>query len=224
VSTRGPLDFDDGGESAPAEREREPAPLEPPPPAKPPGASRYTWFLGVVGVLLIALVSINALSSEGVPSGGPNAGDRLIPFAVPLATAPARKDEDANVDRKQVCEVRGSGVLNLCVLSRSGPVALAIFPTEAPECRSVMDQFDRVARQAAGVQLVAVGSRGDRAALRRDHAFPVGWDKDGAVASLYGLVGCPQITFAARGGRVVESTRTGLTDRELVLRLQRLGA
>jgi hypothetical protein len=223
VSARGPLDFDDAGEPRPVEEEpgRAPAP-EPPPPAKPPSAHRYTWFLGVVGVLLIALVTINSLGSEGVPSGGPNAGDELIPFAVPLAAAPARPDEDANVDEQQVCEVRGAGVLNLCTLYRRGPVALAIFPTEATECRAVVDQFDRVAQQADGVQLVAVGSRGDRADLGRGHAFPVGWDKDGAVASLYGLVGCPQITFARRGGEVVESTRRQLTDRELVLRLRRL--
>jgi hypothetical protein len=226
VSTRGPLDFGEGeGDAREPERlEREPAPPEPPPPARPPGASRYTWFLGVVGILLIALVTINTLGTEGVSSGGPNAGDELIPFAVPLAAAPPRKDEDANVDREQVCEeVRGAGVLNLCTLTRRGPVALALFPTAAEQCRGVVAQFDRVARRAAGVQLVVVGSRGDRTALRGGHPFPVGWDKDGAVASLYGLVGCPQITFAERGGRVVESTRTVLTDRELVARLRRLG-
>jgi hypothetical protein len=228
VSTRGPLDFDDPGDrpdepgdAAPPE----PAPPEPPPPAKPLSTNRYTWFLGIVAILLIALVTINSLGSEGVSSGGPNAGEDLIVFAVPLASAPSRPDEDANVDRKQVCDgVRGAGVLNLCTISRRGPVALALFPTEAEECRTVLAQFDRVARQASGVQLVAVGSRGDRAVLRGGHAFPVGWDKDGAVASLYGLVGCPQITFAERGGKVVESTRSELTDRELVLRLRRLGA
>jgi hypothetical protein len=224
VSTRGPLDFGegDGGAREPGRLEREPAPPEPPPPARPPGASRYTWFLGVVGVLLIALVTVNTLGNEGVSSGGPNAGDELVPFAVPLAAAPPRQDEDANVDREQVCEVRGAGVLNLCTLTRRGPVALAIFPTSAEQCRGVVAQFDRVARRAAGVQLVAVGSRGDRTVLGGGHPFPVGWDKDGAVASLYGLVGCPQITFAERGGRVVESTRTELTDRELVTRLRRL--
>ena len=223
MSGRGPLDFDEAGEPRPDER-RPPAPSEPPPPARPPGASRYTWFLGVVGVLLIALVTINSLGSEGVPSGGPDRGGELIPFAVPLADAPRRPDEDANVDPDSACAVRGSDVLNVCALSRRGPVALALFPTAAEECRSVMAQFDRVAAQASGVQLVAVGSRGERALLgRTPHRYPVGWDKDGAVASLYGLVGCPQITFAERGGKVVESTRTELTDRELVLRLRRLG-
>jgi hypothetical protein len=226
VSGRGPLDFDDAGEPGRDADGRDAlppaAPPEAPPPAKPPGISRYTWFLGVVGVLLLALVTINSVSSEGVPSGGPNAGDRLVPFAVPLAAAPARKDEDANVDREQVCDIRGAGVLNLCTLQRRGPVVLALFPTAAEQCRDVLAQLDRVAPRVDGVQVVAVGSRGDRRLLGSGHPFPVGWDKDGAVASLYGLVGCPQITFAERGGRVVESTRAELTDRELVARLERL--
>ena len=222
MSGRGPLDFDDAGAPRPGEPRPE-APPEPPPPAKPPNTSRYTWFVGVVAVLLIAYVSLNALRSEGVPSGGPDRGGELIPFAVPLADAPSRPDEDANVDPESACDVRGSGVLNVCRLAERGPVALALFPTAAAECRDVMAQFDRVAGKVEGVQLVAVGSRGKRALLgRTPHRYPVGWDKDGAVASLYGLVGCPQITFAERGGKVVESTRTELTDRELVLRLQRL--
>ena len=222
MSTQGPLDFDDAAEPRRDDDERPGPPPQAPPPARPPGASRYTWFLGVVGVLVIALVTINSLGTEGVPSGGPSGGSKLIPFAVPLAKAPARPDEDANVDADSVCRVQGDGVLNVCALSRRGPVALALFPTAARECRDVLAQFDRVARRVDGVQLVAVGSRGDRAALGGRHAVPVGWDKDGAVASLYGLVGCPQITFAERGGRVVESTRSPLTDQELVARLRRL--
>jgi hypothetical protein len=222
VSGGGPLDFDARDAPPPA---RPPAPPEPPPPARPPGASRYTWFLGVVAFLLIVVVAINAIGTEGVETGGPQPDDRLIPFAVPLADAPPREDEDANVDAERVCAVRGRGVLNLCALARRGPVALALFPTEAERCRTVVGQFARVAPRAAGVQLVAVGSRGERALLRgagRGDVL-VGWDRDGAVASLYGLVGCPQLTFAARGGRVVESVHEPLSDAELLARLERLG-
>lgn len=211
----GPLDFDD----------REPTRREPPvapPPARPPGASRYTWFLGVVVFLLLAVVTVNAITTEGVSGGGPTGGDRIIPFAAPLADAAPRADDDANVDARQACRVTGPGVLNVCRLVRRGPVVLALFPSEARRCRSVLAQFDRVAAQARGVQLVAVGSRGERAVLQGRRRYPVGWDRDGAVASIYGLAGCPQITFAERGGRVVESTRSELTDAELVRRIRRL--
>jgi len=216
----GPLDF--GPEDREDPRAKPPAPAEPPPPARPPGASRYTWFLGVVAVLLLAVVTLNAVRSEGVDTGGPGAGGRLAPFAVPLAEAPPRDDEDANVDGERACRVRGEGILNICEETEQGPVAFALFPVEAVRCRAVLDQLDRVADRVRGVRLVAVGSRGDRADLRGEHPYPVGWDRDGAVASVYGLVGCPQITFAERGGRVVESTRAELTDAELVARLRRL--
>jgi hypothetical protein len=220
VSGGGPLDFDAGEDP----RSRPPAPAEPPPPARPPGASRYTWFLGVVGFLLLVVVTINAIGTEGVETGGPATDDRLIPFAVPLADAPPREDEDANVDATRVCEVRGAGVLNLCVLARRGPVALALFPTEAERCRAVLGQFARVAPRAGGVQLVAVGSRGDRDLLRRAGGADVlvGWDRDGAVASIYGLVGCPQVTLARRGGIVVETLRESIDQRQLAARILRL--
>lgn len=188
----------------------------PPPPARPAGASRYTWFLGVVGFLLIVLVTVNSIGTKGVSSGGPGSGGVLVPFAVPLASAAPRPDDDANVDPDKACGVRGPGILNICEQRERGPVVLALFPTEAARCRAVMAQFQRVARRVPGVQFVAVGSEGDRDALRGAFSFPVGWDRDRAVAAIYGLVGCPQITFARKGGKVVQTTRRELSDDELV--------
>jgi len=217
---RGPLGF---GED-PEPRENAPAPAEEPArrtpqvpePARPVGASRYTWFVGVVAFLLIAVAVLNSIGSQGVSPGGPDQGDRLAPFAVPLANARPRADDDANVEQGRACRVRGRGILNICQLAERGPVVLALVPTEGGRCRAVLDQFARVAPRVDGVTFAAVGSRGDRKILRgRSYPFPVGWDRDGAVASVYGLVGCPQITFARRGGAVVRTTRRELTDSEL---------
>lgn len=223
---RGPLGFGDERDAqddlAPA---HEPAPFTPPPPAPPPGSNRYTWFVGVVAFLLIALAIVNSIGSGGVPSGGPDGGDRLVPFAVPLAAAPSRPDEDANVDRDTACRVRGPGVLNMCELAERGPVVFALFPTGGAPCRAVLDQFAQLAPQFEdeGVTFVGVGGRGERSDLtERRWPFPVGWDKDGAVASVYGLVGCPQISFAERGGAVVETTRRELTDAELTDKVREL--
>jgi hypothetical protein len=190
-------------------------PPQAPPPAKPPGASRYTWFLGVVAVLLLAVVTINTFSTEGVQSGGPERDDELVRFAVPLADAPSRPDEDAQIDQDKVCSVRGAGILNLCEIQERGPLVLALFPTDASRCRSVLAQFERVSARVPRVSFVAVGSGGDRDDLRGEWTFPVGWDKDRAVASIYGLVGCPQITFAGEGGRVAQTTHRPLSDDEL---------
>ena len=219
---RGPLGFGEDDEprrDAPSGSSDPPPtrPSPPPPePARPVGASRYTWFVGVVAFLLIVVAILNSISSGGVDPGGPDQGDRLVPFAVPLASAPPRPDEDANVDPDKACGVRGPGILNMCELADRGPVVFTLFPTDGARCRAVLDQFARAAPRLKGVTFAAVGSRGEREALsaRRD-PFPVGWDRDGAVASIYGLVGCPQITFARRGGDVMLTTRRELTDSEL---------
>ena len=200
-------------------------PPQAPPPARPPGASRYTWFIGVVAFLLVVLVTINAVEDQGSEPGGPDRDAKLVPFAVPRADAPARKsgDEDANLDSKTACKIRGPGILNICEEAEKGPVVLALFPTDASRCASVIEQFDRLARRLRDVRFVAVGSRGKRQDLTgRRHDFPVGWDRDGGVATGYGLVGCPQITFAHKGGVVVETTRQELTDEEITERAERL--
>ena len=200
-------------------------PPQAPPPARPPGASRYTWFIGVVAFLLLVLVTINAVEEQGAEPGGPEQGAKLLPFAVPRADAPTRDggDEDANLDTDTACSIRGPGILNICEEAEKGPVVLALFPTEASRCAAVIEQFDRLARRLRDVRFVAVGSRGKREELRgRRHDFPVGWDRDGGVATAYGLVGCPQITFARKGGAVVETTRQELSDDEIARRAERL--
>ena len=58
--------------------------------------------------------------------------------------------------------------------------------------------------------------KGDRDDLRRDLdrlrvTIPVGWDRDGALSSVYRVVVCPQVTFADEGG-IVRDTAYGEED------------
>jgi hypothetical protein len=223
----GPLDFGDEGGRADVRPEprREPRPeppAEPPPPARPPGASRYGWFIGVAAFLLLAVVTINSITTGGGQPGGPAGGDRLVAFAVPLADAPSRPDEDANVDRERACRVRGPGILNMCEQWERGPVVLALFPTNADRCRAVMDQLERMRARFPEVAFVAVGSAGDRDQLKGRSPLLVGWDRDRAVASVYGLVGCPQVSFATKGGKVIDTVRREIGDAEFARKVEAL--
>lgn len=194
-----------------------------------PARSRYGWVVGLAGFVLLVVVTLNSISTEGVRSGGPRLGDPLPPFAVPLADSGVEKDANVATEPGQgqlgerpACAVRGPDVLNVCEQWELGPVVLAVFPTSAARCRAVLGQMARMKGRFPRVRFVAVGSRGDRDDLRGAWGFPVGWDRDAQVLALYGAVDCPQLTFAHRGGEVVSSAPRGLGDPEFERRVREL--
>ena len=227
----GPLDFGDEPRREPPRDDPDPSPSTPPaPPKRPAGSSRYGWFVGLAGFLLIVLVTINSVSTGGQEGGGGlQAGERLPPFAVPLADSSlagdaniATKPGQDELGPRPACEVRGPEILNVCEEWELGPVVVAIFPTAAERCRRVLGQMTRLKGQFPRVRFAGVGAEGDRADLRGDWGFPVGWDRDRQVARAYGVIGCPQVTFANRGGEVVETVPRELTDAEFAEKVRRL--
>ena len=191
----------------------------------PPGASRYTWFIGVLIVLLAATIMVNTLRSDGVATRGLEAGGRLPPFAAPLATG--ELVGDVNVDRRAACRVRGAGLLNSCELAERGPVALAFVATRSDRCLRQLDSLERVRTRHAGVQVAAIVIRSDRDDVRglvREHGwrFPVAYDRDGILANVFGVAVCPQITFALPRGRVTGTSVGELGAGALSARLGRL--
>jgi hypothetical protein len=206
--------------------------------ADPPQAGRYGWLLGIVAVLAIGYVAVNGARTPGPGARGLAPGARLPPFAAPLAQAGVDCDEpedpcDANVARRAgegsagsrpACEVRGPGVLNVCELEERGPLVLAFLATRGGDCADALDRLDRVPERHPGVQVAAVGIRGDlgelRAIVRRHRwRFPVGWDRDGALANLYGVAVCPHITYARWHGRAESTSLGAVGERELERRV-----
>jgi len=224
---RGPLDFDDEADAtAPPAR----SPLVGAPPARradagqarrrPPAAGTgYLWVVGAAAVVLVLVLLATTLrhgterGARGIPDG-----EVMPPFAVPLALGGL--DGDANVarhagegqaGRRPACTVRGPEILNGCALRESGPVVLAFFVIRDGRCVSQLDAMQRVAGQVPAVRFAAIAIRGDRDDLRamvRRHRwrFPVGYDRDGALANAYHVQVCPQLTFARRGGTVAATT------------------
>lgn len=197
---------------------------------------RYGWIVGVAAVIAIVYVSIDTLGRDTAGGRGLAQGARMPPFAVPLATGALQGDANVATKPRQgaagdrpACAVRGPQILNVCQLWERGPVVLAFLATRGGTCIEQLDGIERVAPRFAGVQFAAVGVRGKRATLRdlvRRHGwtFPVGYDADGVVSNIYGVSGCPQITFAEPGGRVGATTFGRLSDRDLTEAVARLVA
>ncbi len=194
------------------------------------------WLVGVVGVVVLAYITLNTLRTESVGSRGLAAGARLPPFAMPLAAS--RSDADANIatrpdsgpeGARPACTVRGPEILNVCELAERGPVVLAFLATRSERCEEQVDVLDRIAPRHPGVGFAAVSVRGDHEQLRRTvrergWRLPVGYDHDGAVANLYGVAVCPTVTFAARGGEVAGTAVDFLDERALAARVRALEA
>lgn len=233
----GPLDFrpeDDLATRASPRLEDEPLPAPAPLVRRAP----YGWLLALVAAGVVGVVVVNGVRTHGPGARGLAPGARLPPFAAPLV-GDTRCDRpgaacDANIATgagqgraggRPACAVRGPQILNVCQLAERGPVVLAFLATRGGDCADELDRLDRVAARHPGVRVAAVGIRGDLRTLRllaRSHGwrFPVGWDRDGAVANLYGVAVCPHITFAGWHGRVLGTSLGAVGDRELDRRVE----
>jgi hypothetical protein len=184
---------------------------------------RYGWFVAVVGLALVAYVSLNTLRTDSVGSQGLEAGAKVPPFAAPLALGSiegdvnvARKPNQGSAGKRPACTVRGPQILNSCELGERGPFVLAFLATRGAQCTRELDRLARVGARHPDVQVAAIAIRGDRDDLRalvRRHRwrFPVAWDRDGILANLLGVAVCPQLTYALSGG-VVQGTSVGELD------------
>jgi hypothetical protein len=176
---------------------------------------RYARYAGVLGVVLLVAIFVNSLFVHRTAVTGIAPGQRLAPFAVPLALGSLTGDADIATHANQgsdgrvsACAERGAQILNVCQLYEQGPVVLALF-IDAGSCTAVLGEMQTLAAEFPRVRFAAIAIRGERAQLRRlVHArgltLPVGLDSDGAVAALYKVFSCPQVNFAYPGG-VVQS-------------------
>jgi hypothetical protein len=185
--------------------------MSPPEPAAP----RYGRYVGILGLLILVLITINTVVTKPTGVAGIEPGDPLAPFAVPLALGAVNGDanvathaDDGAAGKRPACSVRGAGILNICELYEQGPVVLALFVNEG-SCAKVVSDLQALAPSFPDVRFVGVAIKGDRGQLRKlvrtqKLTIPIGIDRDGALAALYRLASCPQVSFAYPGG-VVQS-------------------
>jgi hypothetical protein len=191
----------------------------------------------LVGVLFAAVVVIAILNNGGGESGilGLDRQPRHWPlpeFAVPeAATGP---EGDANVAqddcetsqlpcpadarREPACEIRTQGAIRVCDLF-DRPSLLSFWFTKGDGCVEQQDVVDEVyGRYRGRVGFLSVDVRDDRDEVReliaeRGWEMPVGYDRDGAVAGLYRVGGCPTFVYAYPGGTLWRAT-TGVVGAE----------
>jgi hypothetical protein len=173
---------------------------------------RYGRYIGLLVLLILVLVTISVISSK--PSGGTGIepGHRLPPFAVPLALGSLTGDANvatpadvsATTGRVPACSVRGPEVLNVCQLYEHAPLVLALF-IDSGSCPAILGDMQSLQSSFPGVRFAGVALQGKRDQVRRlirkrGLTLPIGIDSDGALAALYKVATCPQLTFALPGG------------------------
>jgi AhpC/TSA family len=180
---------------------------------EPRRAPRYGGYAGLLAVLILVLITINTIVTKPNGVKGLAPGEQLPPFAVPLALGnlsgdadtATRADEGA-AGRVPACKERGPQILNVCQLYEGAPVVLALF-VDSGSCAAVLGDMQALSGSFAGVRFAAVAIKNGRSQIRRlvrtqALTLPVGLDSDGALAALYKVATCPQVTFAYPGGEV----------------------
>lgn len=188
----------------------------PPPPARPVPPNRYTWYIGILALIILAYILVNNLQTEN--NEPPRASSELVAFAAPNVMS--ELDGDANLATKEntgeevgrvpACELRGEDIVNSCELSENAPLVLGFYFTRGAECEGAFDRMQELQADHPGVNFAGVIVRGDRDEARevvREHGwtFPIGFDRDGAIANVFGVPGCPQAVLTYPGGRVRET-------------------
>lgn len=164
------------------------------------------FWKGVLAVLTFAVVvSLVTLFSGSRPVGSENLIGRALPeFAAPLTIGGL--DGDANVytkaqaeavDATAACDVDLEGSFNSC-RDLPGDAIVVFWNVSKPECVEQVDQLQSFANSNEGVSVVAVAFENTKAevaevVVREGWTIPVAVDRDGALASLYAVAGCPSV-------------------------------
>jgi hypothetical protein len=201
-------------------------------------------LVGLLFGAVIVLALVHTLRGGGGTTLGLDRSEPRWPlpeFAVPAAAG--RLEGDANVDqddcevstlpcpasarRRSACRVAVPGAIRVCDLF-DRPLVISFWFTKGGDCAAQQDVVDGAfARYRGRVNFLSLDVRDDRAAVRelvRRHGWrmPVGYDRDGAVAELYRVGGCPTYAYAYPGGTLQSASIGDLTSAELDERVERL--
>jgi hypothetical protein len=189
----------------------------------------------VVGLLFLIIVGVATIGTLGGGGGEGTLGlDRQPPrwplpeFAVPAAVGGPEGDANVAQDdcessalpcpedarRTPACRIDVPGALRVCDFFDLPLVISFWFTKGGGDCAGEQDLVDAAYRRYRGrVNFLSLDVRDSRDTVqdlvrRHDWKLPVGYDRDGAVASLYKVGGCPTLAFVYPGG-TLESASIG---------------
>lgn len=206
---------------------------------------RYSILVGLFFLAIVGIATIHTLNGGG---GEDTLGlDRqparwpLPEFAVPAAAGSLEGDANVAQDdcessavpcpqsdrRKPACRISTAGAIRVCDLF-GRPLVISFWFGTGGVCASQQSVVSSVARRYRGrVNFLSLDIRDDRETVRelvrrRGWRMPVGYDRDGAVAALYRIGGCPTFAFAYPGGTLQGSAIGELSVGELSSRVDGL--
>jgi hypothetical protein len=205
---------------------------------------RYSIVVGLLFLAVIAVATLNTLNGGGEATLGL---DRLPPrwplpeFAVPEGAGPLEGDANVAQDdcetstvpcpessrRTPACRIRKAGAIRICDLFGQ-PLVISFWFSKGGDCAEQQDVVERAYRRYRGrVGFLSLDIRDDRDTLReliRQHGWtmPVAYDRDGAVASLYRIGGCPTFAYVYPGGTLQGASIGDLDFTELSRRVRGL--
>jgi len=206
---------------------------------------RYSLLVGLAFLALVVIASIHTLSNGG--GEGTLGLDEQPPrwplpeFAVPNAAGALEGDANIAQDdcesgalpcpeadrRHPACEIPTAGAIRVCDLF-DRPLVISFWFSKGGDCEDQQDVVSSVYRRYRGrVNFLSLDIRDGRETVRelirdRDWQMPVGYDRDGAVASLYRVGGCPTFAFVYPGGTLESASIGELGVRALGSRVGRL--
>lgn len=165
-------------------------------------ANRYSLLVGLVFAVIGIVALVNTITSRESGTlglGGEQIGEGLAPFAVPEVRSDL--EGDANIDPVEACDVDLEGAIRLCDFV-GRPLVISFWFTRGGDCTAQQDVVSALHDRYRGrVGFLSINVRDarddvDELARERRWTMPVGHDRDGALANLYRVGGCPTFVFA----------------------------
>lgn len=206
---------------------------------------RYSVAVGLLFLAVIVVALIRTIGGGGAE--GTLGLDRQLPrwplpeFAVPAAAGGLEGDANVAQDdcesgavpcpegarRSPACRIETPGAIRVCDFFDL-PLVISFWFTKGGDCANQQDVVESVYRRYRGrVNFLSLDVRDDRDTVRdlvRRHGWrmPVGYDRDGAVASLYKVGGCPTFAYVYPGGTLESAGIGDIAVAGLSARIERL--